>query len=147
MRSALAGEEIHFLEIDSFIAFLKSSITNRGATKAAVFAVNALVAATAIPSVHSGCNPEDLVPSLAKIVRTMLGPSGIVLRVGPGILVCIHLSPRSVDPELLGMQVDRSIKRVFGIGSGVQNVLKGTFDYNPAATESEEALRHFLSSL
>ena len=147
IQNSLTGEEIHFLETDSFLAYLKSSVTNRGASTASIFAVNALVPAYRVSANHPECKPEELVPLLAKMIRWMLGPSGMVFRVGPGILVCIHLAPRSVDPELIGLQVERSIKRVFTIPSEVQDILKGSCSYNPTGTEAEETLRHFLSNL
>jgi hypothetical protein len=147
MQVSLAGEEIHFLESDSFLAYLESSIATRGARMASVFAVNALIPAGAISRLHSDCKPETLVPFLAKIIRWMLGPSGTVFRVGPGILVCVHLAPRSVDPELIGLQLERSIKRIFALPSEVQDILKGACSYNPETTEAEETLRYFLSNL
>lgn len=147
MQIPLAGEEIHFLEPHSLLASLRSSITSRGASTASVFAVNALIPASSITALHPAYTPEDFVPILAKMVRWMLGPSGMVLRVGPGILVCLHLAPRAVDPELIGLQVERSLKRVFNIPSEIQGILKGYLSYNPLTTESEEALQHFLSNL
>jgi hypothetical protein len=141
------GEEIQFLESEGFVSFLKLSIANRAVTTASVFAVNALIPATSVSALHPDCNAEDLVPLLAKIVFCMLGSSGMVLRVGPGILVCIHLAPRSVDPELLGLQIERSIKRIFNIPVTEQDFLKGTFSFDPSDSEAEEALRHFLSNL
>lgn len=147
MKPSLVGEEIPFLETDSFIAYLKSTIANRGASTAAVFAINALVPANTITAIHPDCKPEELVPFLAKMVRWMLGPSGMAFRVGPGMLVCIHLSPRPVDPELLSLQLERSIKRVLAIPGEVQGMLKGACSYNPAAMEAEETLGNFLSRL
>ena len=141
MQQTLEGDEVHFLETYCFLAYLKSTITNRSATTASIFVVNALIPAGTVSASHPGCKPEELVPFLAKLVRWMLGPSGMVFRVGPGILVCIHLAPRSVDPELIGLQVERSIKRLFSIPSGIQDLLKGSFSYNPAATARSEERR------
>jgi len=141
------GEDIPFLESDGFVPFLKSSIANRAVTTASVFAINALIPATSVSALHPGSNAEDLVPLLAKTVFYMLGTSGMVFRVGPGILVCIHLAPHSVDPELLGLQIERSIKRLFKIPVTELDFLKGTFSFDPSDIEAEEALRHFLSNL
>ncbi len=147
MQPALEGEEIPFLEANSFLTDLKSIITHRSANTASVFSINAMIPAASIAVEHPSCTPSELVPSLAKIVRWMIGSSGIILRVGPGILVCVHLSPRSVDPELVGRQIERSIKRIFKIPVETEGILKESFRFDPATAESEETLNRFLSSL
>lgn len=147
LQAYLGGEEIRFLETDSFLTYLRSSIANRGVSTASIFAINAMLVARSIVDGLTNCNPEDLIPLLARLARGMLGSSGMVFRVGPGLLVCIHLAPHPVDPELIGWQVERSLRRVFGIPARIQDILKGTVSYHPSATASENAVRHFLSKL
>jgi hypothetical protein len=146
-QAALAGDEVPFLEAGTFLAELKSLLINRSANTASVFSINAMIPASRAAATQASCNPQDLVPSIAKIIRWMLGASGTILRVGPGILVCVHLSHRSVDPELIGLQIERSIKRIFKIQGETEGILKASFNFDPAIAESEQALIRFLSSL
>jgi hypothetical protein len=147
LQISLAGDEVPFLTTDSFLAYLKSTIAKCSAKTASVFAINALIPAASIAAIYPACSMEGFIPFLAKMVRWMLGPSGLVLRVGPGILVCAHLAPRSVDAELVGLQLERSIKRIFRIPAEEQGLLKGTFCFNPVTKEAENSLRLFLSNL
>jgi hypothetical protein len=147
MQSSLEGNDVPFLSASSFLTELKSLIATRSANSASLFSINALIPAASVAAGDPSCAPQDLVPFLAKIVRWILGPSGIVLRVGPGLLVCVHISHRSVDPELIGLQVERSIKRIFKIPAETAGILKMSFRFDPAVAESEATLNHFLSSL
>jgi hypothetical protein len=52
-----------------------------------------------------------------------------------------------VDPELIGLQIERSIKRIFKIQGETEGILKASFNFDPAIAESEQALIRFLSSL
>ncbi len=147
MQGALDGNEVPSLQDGNFQTELKSLITSRSASSASIFSINALIPAASVSAAYSSVKPHEFVPLLAKLVRWILVPSGIVLRVGPGILVCVHLSHRSVDPELMGLQVEQSIKRLFRIPAETQGILKESFRFDPLATESGEALSRFLSSL
>jgi hypothetical protein len=142
MQPALEGEEVPFLAAGTFLAELESMIAKRSANNAAVFSINAMIPANSLAS-QAACPPQELVPSLAKVVRWILGPSGIILRVGPGLLVCIHIAHRPVDPEL----VERSIRRIFNMPGETEGILKDSFCFDPAAVESKQALIRFLSSL
>jgi hypothetical protein len=146
-QTALEGDDVQFLAAGSFLADLKTMLANRSANAASVFSINAMIPASSIATAQDSFTPQELVPSLAKIVRWILGPSGIILRVGPGILVCIHLSYRAVDPELIGLQVERSIKRIFDIPVGTEGILQDSFNFDPATAESEHDLIRFLSGL